>query len=163
MLRRVPVQLSYNVALVDTSGQGAIAYIAPDRELTVSGTSSAANRQGATEWPEHAEFCGTVQREEAMVRAINDPDSSPQALAARFLSAPIYRSTAASTWGTVYTALYDCDQRTLQLMWPDDSWSLGLHDFAEDSRSRRSLVAIPPPAYEAASRDLPAHPPALIA
>jgi predicted choloylglycine hydrolase len=163
LLGRVPVQLSYNVALVDASGLSAIAYVAPDRELVVSGATTTANRQGATEWPEHAEFCHTVQREEAMISAVNDPQASLEALAARFLSPPIYRPTDASTWGTVYTAVYDCDERTLSLRWPDEAWTLSLANFTEGACERRSLVAVPPPAYRPAEETLPVHPPALIA
>ena len=78
MLRRIPVQLSYNVALVDSSGRSAIAYIAPDRKLKVSKTASVANRQGRTEWPEHAAFCDTVSREAAMESALGEPGISAQ-------------------------------------------------------------------------------------
>ena len=57
VLRQVPVQLAYNVALVDRTGRSAIAYISPDRPLVLSEVPVAGNRQGATEWPEHARFC----------------------------------------------------------------------------------------------------------
>ena len=48
MLHRIPLQLTYNIALVDASGRGAIVYVAPDREPVVSGAVTAANRQGPT-------------------------------------------------------------------------------------------------------------------
>jgi predicted choloylglycine hydrolase len=163
LLRGVPVQLSYNIALVDASGHSAIAYLAPDHELVVSGDSTAGNRQGFTEWPEHAAFCGTVGREEALLNAVADPATTAQSLAGHFLQAPIYRSTAASTWGTVYTAAYNCDSRTLDLMWPDGAWSLSMDRFEEGTRVRRSLVAIPPPTYQPAPVTPPTHPAVLIA
>jgi predicted choloylglycine hydrolase len=162
MLDRVPVQLAYNVALVDAAGRSEIAYVAPDRPMTVSGAASAANRQGETEWPEHAAFCDTVAREYAMSAALLEPEMTAQGLIARFVQAPIYRSTAISTWGTVYTAAYDCDRRVLDLLWPDDAWSLSLDGFVEDARVRRSLVSVPPPTYAPASESMPSHPPALI-
>ena len=163
LLRPLPIQLSYNIALVDPAGHSAIAYVAPDRELAVSGDLTAANRQGVTEWPEHAEFCGTVAREEAMVKAVADPAMTAQTLAGHFLQPPIYRSTAASTWGTVYTAAYNCDSRSLDLIWPEDGWSLSIAEFAEGSRTRRSLVAIPPPTFEPAAAAWPEHRAVLIA
>jgi predicted choloylglycine hydrolase len=163
MLRRVPVQLSYNVALVDSTGHSAIAYIAPDRELAVSGGSIAANRQGVTEWPEHAAFCHTVEREDAMAAVAADPGTTSDTLVQEFLRAPIHRSTAQSTWGTVYTAAYNCNRRTLDLWWPDDRWSLSMDSFVEEARVRRSLVAIPPATYEASAIVAPKHPPLLIA
>jgi predicted choloylglycine hydrolase len=162
MLRRIPVQLSYNVALVDASGRSAIAYISPDRKLKVSKAASVANRQGHTDWPEHADFCDTVSREEAMSSALATPGITKEALVARFLEPPIYRSTAVSTWGTVYTAAYDVGTRTVDLLWPDDRWHLSLDDFVEDSRPRRSLVLVPPPTYEPAPLSAPTHQPLLI-
>jgi predicted choloylglycine hydrolase len=163
MLHRIPIQLTYNIALVDASGRGAIVYVAPDREPIVSGAITAANRQGPTMWPEHAEFCATVPREHAMAEAVATPGLGVPDFISQFLSAPIHRSTATSTWGTVYTAAYDSDHRMLELSWPDDRWTLSLHDFKEDVRHRRSLVAVPPPVYEPAGDHVPEHPPVLIA
>jgi hypothetical protein len=98
-----------------------------------------------------------------MAEAVATPELGVSDLISRFLSAPIHRSTATSTWGTVYTATYDSDHRMLELSWPDDRWSLSLHDFKEDVRHRRSLVAVPPPVYEPAGDHVPEHPPVLIA
>jgi predicted choloylglycine hydrolase len=163
MLRRIPIQLTYNISLVDAHGSSAVVYVAPDRELVVSGMSTAGNRQGETEWPEHAAFCDTVTREAAMVASAADPSLTVADLVDRFLSAPIYRSTAASTWGTVYTATYDSDHRAVELSWPDDRWTLSLASFEESVRHRRSLVAVPPPIYEPAPELVPDHRPVLIA
>ena len=162
VLQRVPVQLAYNIALVDAAGASAIVYVGPDRDAVVSGTVTAANRQGETVWPEHAAFCATVEREDAMHSISQGGLDLPQ-LMERFLRPPIHRSTAESTWGTVYTAAYDCDNRSLELAWPEDRWSLSLHDFTEGARERRSLVAVPPPVYQPPSDHQPEHPPVLIA
>jgi predicted choloylglycine hydrolase len=157
ILRRVPVQLAYNVALVDRAGHAAVAQVAPDRPTSVTGASFAANRQGATEWPEHAAFCATVEREDALSVTMGDPGMTSHGLLRRFLEPPIYRQPAATTWGTVYTAAYDCDHRTLQVCWPDDRWLISLDHFVEDARTRRTLVAVPPPAYAPPAPVVPAH------
>ena len=143
MLERVPVHLAYNVALQDSAGRSAIAYLSPDRAMVVSGGATAGNRQGATEWPEHAEFSATEDREAAMVAAVTDPAMTAAQLAKLFLEPPLYRPTALSTWGTVYTAVYDADRRTLDLRWPDDAWALSLDDFAEGTRTRQLSMALP--------------------
>ncbi|MCZ3386835.1 MAG: C45 family autoproteolytic acyltransferase/hydrolase, partial [Actinomycetia bacterium] len=163
MLHRIPIQLTYNVALVDAAGRGAIVYVAPDCEPMVSGAITAANRQGPTLWPEHAEFCATVPRERAMADAVATPGLGVSELVSQFLVSPIHRSTASSTWGTVYTAAYDSDHRMLELSWPDDRWTLSLSHFEEGVRHRKSLVAIPPPVYEPPIHHAPEHPPVLIA
>jgi predicted choloylglycine hydrolase len=163
MLRRVPLQLTYNIALVDATGDSAQVFVAPDRETRVSGLATAGNRQGETEWPEHAAFCDTVTREAAMADAAATPGLEVADVVQRFLVPPIYRSTATSTWGTVYTAAYDCDQRAVEVAWPDDRWSVSLGAFDESVRRRRSLVAVPPPVYEPPTDHIPPHPAVLIA
>jgi predicted choloylglycine hydrolase len=166
VLRRVPVQLAYNIALVDRTGFGAVARVSPDRPTEVIDALTAGNRQGATEWAEHAAFCATEQRESVLSSVVNDPTTTAQGLVAQFLRAPVYRDPSTTTWGTVYTAAYDCDHRTLDLLWPDDAWHLSLDAFVEGSRTRRTSVAVPPPAYAPPpeSADLvPTHPGVLIA
>ena len=82
VLARVPVQLAYNVALTDASGGGAIAMVGPDRPMTVMAGRTAGNRQGATEWPEHAVFCATEEREAALAALVADPTTTPDTLVA---------------------------------------------------------------------------------
>ncbi|MFL6179301.1 MAG: C45 family autoproteolytic acyltransferase/hydrolase [Actinomycetes bacterium] len=163
ILRRVPIQLTYNVSLVDAHGDSAIVYVAPDRATRISGQASAGNRQGQTEWPAHAAFCDTVTREHVMDEAASNPSLGVSDLVQRFLEPPIHRSTAASTWGTVYTAAYECDQLAVELSWPDDRWTLSLNTFEESVRPRRSMVAVPSPVYEPPTEHKPEHPTVLIA
>jgi predicted choloylglycine hydrolase len=166
VLRRLPVQLAYNVALQDRHGASAIAQVSPDRPLRVAPGTTAANRQGRTEWPAHAAFCATVEREAALQALVGDPTTSRLGLVSAFLAAPLYRDPATTTWGTVYTAAYDCDQLSVDVLWPDDGWHLALGSFTEGTRSRRTAVAVPPPAYVPAPRVaelVPDHPSLLIA
>jgi predicted choloylglycine hydrolase len=143
-LGRIPVAMAYNVALVDSAGHSAVAYLSPDRPMLVGPGTTAANRQGSTEWPEHAEFCRTVEREIVLADAVSDPQMTADALVSAFLQAPVYRPTAESTWGTVYTADYDVDRRLLTLHWPETSWMLSLDAFVPGALPRRAMVALPP-------------------
>ncbi|MGB2840142.1 MAG: hypothetical protein WBC76_09965, partial [Actinomycetes bacterium] len=95
--------------------------------------------------------------------AVGNPALGVPQLVDEFLAAPIHRSTATSTWGTVYTATYDSDHRMLELSWPDDRWTLSLSQFEEDVRHRQALVAVPPPAYEPAADHIGVNAPVLIA
>jgi predicted choloylglycine hydrolase len=156
ILRRVPVRLSYNVALVDRSGHGVIAQIAPDRPLVVSANAVAANRQGETEWPEHSLFCATEEREAALALAVSDPLTTASDLLELFLQPPIYRYPAMTPWGTVYTVAYDCDSASMELAWPGERWGLSLAAFAEGAVRRRTEAMVPaartavpvPPGYQ---------------
>jgi predicted choloylglycine hydrolase len=163
VLERMPVHMAYNVALQDTAGRNAVAYLSPDRPMTLGVGATAANRQGETEWPEHAEFCATEDREAALDALVADPETTTSVLVQHFLEPPLYRPTALSTWGTVYTAVYDTDARSLELRWPDDDWTLSLDDFAEGSRVRAISMALPQSVEPLAPLAVALHRPLLIA
>jgi hypothetical protein len=134
ILRRVPVSMSYNVALADVRGASAIVEVAPDLPAVLTGRTTAANRQthgraaAATEWPEHAWRSGTIEREAALEAAVGDPGATAASVVGAFLSTPVQRDPALHEWGTVFTSVYDCDRGTLDLLWPDDAWQLSLWD-----------------------------------
>jgi hypothetical protein len=134
VLARIPVSMSYNVALTDARGGSAIVEVAPDLPALVTGRTTAGNRQShggaepVTEWPEHARRSGTVAREVALAGVVNDPRSTAYDVVSTFLTAPVQRDPARHEWGTVWTSVYDCDAGTLDLLWPDETWSLGLWD-----------------------------------
>ena len=134
---RLPVHLAYNVALVDRAGSEAIVYLSPDRSAVVSGKTTCANRQGATEWPEHAIFSATETREHTLDALTRDPSLTLDASVRRFLLQPLFRPTERSSWGTVYTSVLDADAAELTLHWPDRSWTLSLADFEPGEVSRR--------------------------
>jgi predicted choloylglycine hydrolase len=141
----VPISLAYNVAMVDRSGAAALVQLAPDRKPVVTrGTAFAANRQGATEWHEHAVMSETVAREAALEKALADPLITREALEQVFLQEPVFRPLARHTWGTVYTASYDTAEPSVRLLWPDDVWEIRLRDPVEGSRSRETTVTLPP-------------------
>jgi predicted choloylglycine hydrolase len=141
----VPVNLAYNVAMVDRSGAAALVHLAPDREPVVfHGASYAANRQGATEWHEHAVMSETVAREARLAGALADPELTREGLERVFLEEPVYRPLARHTWGTVYTASYDAAGAAVRLLWPDDAWEIELAAPTEGTRTRETVFTLPP-------------------
>jgi hypothetical protein len=66
-------------------------------------------------------------------------------LISAFLRPPLYRSLAASTWGTVYTAAYAPTTGTLTLLWPDDQWPMSVHGEETGCRPRQVLALMPEP------------------
>jgi predicted choloylglycine hydrolase len=153
----VPVNLSYNVVLVDAGGDAALVRVAPDRRPeVVRDPVCACNRQGATEWPEHAALTETVEREAGISAALANPAMTVEGLEAVFLREPVQRDPALHTWGTVYTARYDAAQRAVRLLWPDEQWSMRLDDPAAGELVRRTPVLMPP--LEQLRRDVPRTP-----
>jgi predicted choloylglycine hydrolase len=145
VVKRLPVNLSYNLLLVDRSGDAAVVYLAPDRPPSVSRNGRyAANRQGETEWPDHAEMSETIARESALAEAIDDAAMTRAELERRFLAAPVHRSLELHAWGTVYTASYDTQEPALRLLWPGEEWALPLTEPQESERTLEMPVTFPP-------------------
>jgi predicted choloylglycine hydrolase len=142
ILHRVPVSMAYNVALLDRAGGAAVVQVSPDRGPQVLPALTAANRQGVTEWAEHAAMSATVVREAALESLATSPTTTAAGLIRSFLGAPLHRDPARTPWGTVYTAVYRPDLGTLDLLWPDDAWRLSLHDVVAGERHRRIASAV---------------------
>jgi hypothetical protein len=66
-----------------------------------------------------------------------------------FLRPPVWRDPSTTPWGTVYTAAYDSEWGTLDLLWPDDAWRLSVHGAVAGERRRTSWVALAPAAEPA--------------
>ncbi|HVP03218.1 MAG TPA: C45 family peptidase [Solirubrobacteraceae bacterium] len=143
-ISRIPVNMAYNVGVVDASGSAAMVQLSPDREARITGTLSCGNRQVADEWREYEEFSGTVEREALLAGALADPATTRAALEALFLTEPVYRPPAAHPWGTVYSASYDCGAPAVRLSWPDASWSVPLAAPREEQVARTVRAQIPP-------------------
>jgi predicted choloylglycine hydrolase len=146
VLARLPVQMSYNVAMIDASGEHRMVFTAPDRPDQVTTELSCANRQGSTEWPEHAAYCNTVERELRLDSLVRFPLIEPDDLVTAFLRPPLYRSLVESTWGTVYTAAYAPTTGAFTLLWPDDHWPMSVHGDDVGQRPRQVLAMVPEPA-----------------
>lgn len=143
LLADLPVQMSYNVAMVDAAGDRLVMHVAPDRPAVSSPFAFAANRQGQTDWPRHAEYCNTVEREDYLAAMLSFPLlGGPDAVAA-FLRPPLYRPLIDSTWGTVYTTAYEPTTGVMTLLWPDDSWALSVHGVEEGERPRTVAALLP--------------------
>jgi predicted choloylglycine hydrolase len=127
----VPVNLSYNVVLVDAGGDAALVRVAPDRE------------------PE-------VERETVIAAALADPATTLDDMEAVFLREPVQRDPALHTWGTVYTARYDAARRAVRLLWPDEQWSMQLDHPAAGELVRHTPVLMPP--LEHLRREVPRTP-----
>lgn len=142
-LGALPVQMSYNVAITDSSGDHRVVQVAPDRPAITSPLPFAGNRQGATEWPSHAEYSGTVHREEYLASLTAFPLVDQEGFVASFLRPPLFRPLVASTWGTVYTVAYEPSTGAMTLLWPDDHWLLSVHGDSEGHRPRTVLALVP--------------------
>lgn len=136
ILRRVPVHMSYTVALLDRSGAHATVYLAPDRRATVVSRLSSTNHQKRVEWPEHARASGTVERARALEAVVKAAAKAPDVLAA-FREPPVYQTAYARGHGTLYTAVYRPDAASAELIWPGERWTQSCDAFEDGTRTIR--------------------------
>ncbi len=141
VLERVPVQMAYNVALLDRGGHHATVGIAPDREPVVSADRASTNRQGAIDWPEHARQWRTLEREARLQACLADPAAGLEGLTRTFLEPPVYRASHAQGWGTLYTARYFPHSGEAECLWLDAAWRQSFDRFVEGERVVRFAAA----------------------
>ncbi|MDQ1187093.1 C45 family peptidase [Agrobacterium larrymoorei] len=67
-LKRLPVQMVSNVVILDKSGDYAVAYLSPDREMAFRRVPIATNHQLALEWPEGNRWSETAERADHLAK-----------------------------------------------------------------------------------------------
>lgn len=130
LLRRIPVHMSYNISLVDATGDYATVMVAPDRDAIVRREAVSTNHQTGIEWPQHARMSQTVERHRHLSERMADPQETPAALSDRFLQAPLYRTSWGRQWGTLYTAVYEPQTGAVTYRWPGHDWRMSVNEFA---------------------------------
>jgi len=125
-LRRIPVALSQNVTLLDASGAHATVFLGPDRVPAVSQALACTNHQEiGTQAGRTA--TDSVERQQAALRALADPEMTLEDLTASFLQPPIYSRSWSSP--TVYSAVYRPAERRVDYIWPGKCWTQRIGQF----------------------------------
>jgi predicted choloylglycine hydrolase len=130
-LARLPYSLAHNLTVVDREGEVLTAYLSPDREPIFRAFPAATNHQGIVEWPEQAKATRTVEREQCIVRALEDDSETAEGFADGFLRAPLFSTAYESGWGTLYTAIYRPVDGVVDYRWPTHTWRLGFESFVQ--------------------------------
>ncbi len=121
-LRRLPVNMSYNLTFVDGSGDGLTAFVAPGCAAEFSSARVATNHRGTVpEYPERARSLRSVERQRLMLSLL-DCQPDPTELISAFLRPPLRSTEYWRAFGTLYTAVYRPNDGAVDFFWPDDSW-----------------------------------------
>jgi predicted choloylglycine hydrolase len=128
-LVRLPYSLSHNLTVVDASGEVVTAYLSPDREPIFRVFPVATNHQGIVEWPEQAKATRTIEREQTVIGLLDDPVVDGATFTESFLRAPLFSTSYANGFGTLYTAAYRPTEGVVRLIWPTHVWELGFERF----------------------------------
>ncbi len=135
VLARLPYSLSHNLTIVDRHGDVVTAYLSPDREPIFREFPAATNHQGIVEWPEQARATRTIEREQRIVALLAGPDETVASFYDAFMSEPLFSTSYASGFGTLYTAAYHPTEGRVEYRWPEHLWQLSFERFVEASHT----------------------------
>ncbi len=130
-LARLPYSLAHNLTVIDGAGRVLTAYLSPDREPIFRDFPAATNHQGIVEWPEQARATRTIEREQHILRLLQDPDTDAGSFEDAFLRAPLFSTAYGSGFGTLYTAAYRPAEGVVGMRWPSHTWRLAFEAFEE--------------------------------
>jgi predicted choloylglycine hydrolase len=127
VLARVPVNMAYNLTILDGNGDTASVFIAPGTEPEVFARCHATNHRGTVpDDPDHARRFRSVERQRALHTLLaRHPD--PKTAISAFLQPPLYNTAYAEGFGTMYTAAYRPHDGVVDYVWPGSSWRRGFN------------------------------------
>jgi predicted choloylglycine hydrolase len=131
-LKSIPCHMSYNVTIVDKSGAYKTILLAPDKAPVLTHAAFATNHQQKVNWAENAEFNQTIKRANFLKSFLKTKNVSASELTDAFLHPPLYNSTFKEGFGTLYTAVYEPENLTIQLHWPDKTIQRSFDVFEEE-------------------------------
>jgi predicted choloylglycine hydrolase len=140
VLARVPSHMAYNVTALDAAGRFVTVYLSPDRDAIVTSAPVATNHQERVEWGQHAKATATVERERYILQGLMRFETTQDHFIDAFLRPPLYALRFAQGNGTLYTAAYWPQRRSVSYIWPTLEWRLGFEDF--DAGSKRILYPL---------------------
>lgn len=148
-LCRIPSHMAYNVMVLDKTGAYKMVQLSPGHKPVITDSPVSTNHQGKIDWPEHASFSRTVEREQFLLESLAVPDQDAQALKALFLEAPLFNRRYNDGFGTVYTAVYKPADESMELMWPGKILQQSFDNFKENviTITYNEKVPVLAPAY----------------
>lgn len=128
-LARLPVHMTYNVTVVDRTGDYFTAYLGPGSQADFVRTPFATNLQPAGGfWPTNKQH--SLERQAVLADLLYPKAVDLEQLVARFLQPPLYSAAYERGFGTLYTAIYRPAELTVDYRWPGSSWSHSIGSFA---------------------------------
>jgi len=118
-LRKIPVHMSYNLTIVDSTGDFATVFLGPDRPMVTSFSRVVANHQSEVEWNDYAILTATKEREDFLNKVLLEPGINEEQLVQKFFQKPLYQLRHEKGLVTLYTSLYHPQNKDLRIMWPD--------------------------------------------
>jgi predicted choloylglycine hydrolase len=122
VLSRVPINMAYNITLLDGRADTATVFVAPGARPEVSALRAATNHRGVTpDDPGPARSLRSVERQQEVLSLLARQPAVETVVDA-FLRPPLYATDYARGFGTMYTAVYRPDRGIVDYVWPGSVW-----------------------------------------
>lgn len=141
ILGRVPIHMSYTIALLDRHGDCAMVFVNPDRKIEVVDQRVATNHQRRPAWHRHAATTRSVEREFALSAALRNANRIEPILAA-FLEPPVFQTAYGRGYGTLYTSVYRSTAASVEYVWPSFRWEQSCSSFLEGRHTEHLVYDI---------------------
>ena len=125
VLKRVPAHMFYSITLLDTNAHWATVYVGPNEATYVTRRRAITNFQHKVDWPEHARATSAVERLAMLEHLVDKTHSLPE-VAACLLQPPLFQTSYRRGYGTLYSAIYQPSNRSVELFWQDQRWQQSL-------------------------------------
>ena len=119
VLNRVPAHMAYNITLLDASGQVRTVELSPSRTPNVTQKPYAVNHQGNFQLSNYAMVSHSNEREQFIISKLGDPLSSIASFVSCFEYGPLFATNYTQNFGTLYTAIYNPELRSVEYRWPN--------------------------------------------
>ena len=133
-LIRIPCHMSYNVTVIDRSGNFKTVLLSPDRFPVVTAAAYTTNHQGYVDWPENAFSNSTLIRSKFLEDLLNNRGLDTNTLSDMFLLKPLYNTLFTEGFGTLYTSVYRPLEGYMELKWPYENLTQSFTHFTEGSK-----------------------------
>ncbi len=130
-LVRIPSHCAYNIMVMDKSGAHKMLQLAPDHAAVVTDALVSTNHQGEVDWPAHAAFSKTIEREKFLLELLRVTKPDAEMTVQTFLHAPLYSRRFNEGFGTIYTAVYRPTEGAMELRWPGQTLRQTFENFRE--------------------------------
>jgi len=130
-LETLPSHMRYNLTLADATGEHVTVFLGAGEEpMRMAPRPLATNHQdGLVRRPYH-HAVGSHDRAIFLANRAKDPGETAETLIRHFLERPLYQKRFREGFGTLYTAAYHCEARSLRLVWPGRVRSFSTEGFA---------------------------------
>lgn len=141
-LKRVPSHMAYNVVIADKARATASVELYPGGGIKIMPKAIATNHQSGKTAADRPAFTRSFERHEHLAQI----RTAPRNLNRQFLEAPLLQDRYSEGFGTLFTAEYDPEKRSVGLTLQGVRWDQSLEQFEEGQRvvTYTSATAIAP-------------------